>query len=86
VHELRLPWHIVELVNAFPFGEAMHPEMVKPMILQFLPVHQEALRLSLLYYEHLAWLCVTAAYPNYGALIKEIGSIRFLGRTSIPTS
>ena len=64
VHDLRLPWHIVELVNAFPFGEAMHPEIVKPLIVQFLPMHQEALRLSLLYYEHLAWMCVNVVLSS----------------------
>ncbi|KAH8116265.1 fungal-specific transcription factor domain-containing protein [Phellopilus nigrolimitatus] len=52
LYKMGLPLHIIDLVNAFPFGAVTPDPEARSSLLRFLPDHSKALALSLLYFEH----------------------------------
>lgn len=52
---LGLPFEVLDLVNAFPFG-LKDPLCTKGQLLDFLPSRERALDLAELYYINMGWM------------------------------
>jgi hypothetical protein len=53
--KLNLPYELLELVNAFPFGVADSP-CTKFDFIPYLPFRERAVYLADLYYKNTAWM------------------------------
>lgn len=52
---LGLPFEIIDLCNAYPFG-LRDSQYTKYLFLSFLPPRERALQLTELYYQNVAWM------------------------------
>ncbi|KAH7923981.1 hypothetical protein BV22DRAFT_1167136 [Leucogyrophana mollusca] len=77
---LGLPFEVIDLCNAFPFGLKDCP-YGKYQFLAFIPTHERALRLADLYYENFAWMYDPITRPDFvNTIINPI-----YGNTGIAT-
>lgn len=52
LYTLGFPDFIIDLVHAFPFNAVTPDPDAKSVLLHYLPNHQKALELALIYFEH----------------------------------
>ncbi len=80
--ELGLPWPMLQLAFAFPFGLHKPDSAMNSMFTHYLPTKEVAIELSGYYYKEASWMYVSLYLSSLSLSNRPLGVVPFFRKNS----